>query len=442
MQEKVPPSEPPRTRPSVWNPRRIWRQRVVVIGVITAYIAFYFPVRTSIGPIVNAFGLIPAGIVAWLFGLRAGLLACSVIVPFNMLLSYFAGMWTASNLAVTQDLLGNALIVVIAAVIGRMKDLQERVKLEFSEVQRAEAALQVSEQYARSIVDSSLDMIITVDGDRRIVEFNKAAERAFGYTREQILGKPISILYANYDEEESVYRTAFEEAEAVQEVSNRRKNGEIFTSSLTTATMRNEKGKLLGLVGVSRDITQRKQAEEDLKREVGRLNALHEIDRALSTLDLQACLRIIVERTCALFGTTAVALLLQEGEVLRLVAQAGLESTGTDLLIPLGRGLTGWCFEQRQSVLVADIREDARYISGDSRTRAEMVAPLLVQDDCIGVLNVEGEQVDAFAAADLKLLESFAARAAAAIKNARLHKAEREQRQFAQTLRDFGLALT
>ncbi len=133
------------------------------------------------------------------------------------------------------------------------------------EKRQAETALRASEQYARSIIDSSLDMIITVDPERRIVEFNRAAQETFGYTREEVLGKPVRILYADPQEGQTVHQTAFESGRIVREISNRRKNGDVFLCFLSASVMRDAKGELLGIVGVSRDITERKQAEERLR---------------------------------------------------------------------------------------------------------------------------------------------------------------------------------
>lgn len=61
----------------------------------------------------------------------------------------------------------------------------------------AEAALKVSQEYAQNIIDCSLDMIITVDMERRIVEFNQAAEKTFGYYRAEVIGQHVDLLYAD-----------------------------------------------------------------------------------------------------------------------------------------------------------------------------------------------------------------------------------------------------
>jgi diguanylate cyclase (GGDEF)-like protein len=211
---------------------------------------------------------------------------------------------------------------------------------------------------------------------------------------------------------------------------------------LTATPQFDSQGTFAGAFAIFRDITERKEMEDKLRHEVEKMNALHMIDQAMATLDLQACLRVIVQRARALFDTDMVAILLQEGNFLRLVAEEGLENSQTEILVPIDRGLTGWSYSSRQSVLVPDVRNDERYLIFDNRTRAEMVAPLIAQDECIGVLNAESARLNAFTFADLEMLESLATRAATAIRNARLHAAEQSERRFAETLRDVGYALT
>lgn len=148
------------------------------------------------------------------------------------------------------------------------------VKEDITERKRIEAALKASEQYSRSIVDSSLDMIVAVDNQRRITEFNPAAQRVFGYSRDEVIGKHINILYADSREGQSVHQTVFLQGKLIQEIWNKRKNGETFPAYLSASVMRNDQGELLGVVGVSRDITASKQAEESLKRRDAALAAV------------------------------------------------------------------------------------------------------------------------------------------------------------------------
>lgn len=132
---------------------------------------------------------------------------------------------------------------------------------DITELKRAVAAVRASGHYARGIVESSLAVIVAVDRDRRILEFNPAAERAFGYTRDEVVGRPVSMLYAAPESADAIRRLVFERQGVVSEVENRRKNGEVFTSLMSAAVLRDADGKALGILGTSIDVTERKQAE-------------------------------------------------------------------------------------------------------------------------------------------------------------------------------------
>jgi len=135
---------------------------------------------------------------------------------------------------------------------------------DITERKQAEEALLESQQYARNIIESSLNMIITVDSDRRIVEFNKAAEKAFGYKREEVVGKNINILYAVQEESFSIHQTMVEKQQSVREVFNKRKNGEVFPCLVLASTLRDARGEPIGYMGISRDITELKKAQAEL----------------------------------------------------------------------------------------------------------------------------------------------------------------------------------
>ncbi|MFQ6024707.1 MAG: putative bifunctional diguanylate cyclase/phosphodiesterase [Acidiferrobacterales bacterium] len=132
---------------------------------------------------------------------------------------------------------------------------------EIAERKRIEQALQAAKDYADNLITSSIDMIVSVDVNRNIVEFNPAAEKAFGYGKAEVLGKPVDLLYA--DQSEGVQRHANTlDGGFTGEVVNKRKNGEIFYSYVSASVMHDATGRVVGVMGTSRDITERKRAEE------------------------------------------------------------------------------------------------------------------------------------------------------------------------------------
>jgi PAS domain S-box-containing protein len=140
------------------------------------------------------------------------------------------------------------------------------ISRDITEQKRVEEALRVSQEYATNIIESSLDMIIAVDMERRIVEFNKAAQETFGYHPEEVLGKHVNMLYADETESSATSLATTEQGQCVREIHNKRKNGEIFPCLLSASILQDGQGDPVGFMGISRDITKRKQSEEALKK--------------------------------------------------------------------------------------------------------------------------------------------------------------------------------
>ncbi|MFC1925974.1 PAS domain S-box protein, partial [Chloroflexota bacterium] len=154
-------------------------------------------------------------------------------------------------------------------LVSELVELRQQVaELEISknEHRRVEEELTAAQKYAHNLIDRSLDMIISVDRERRIVEFNQAAQKAFGYSKEEVLGKHVSMLYADSEGALEAHETARGTGQFTGEVINKRKNGGTFISFLAASPLLNEKDEFLGVMGVSRDITERKQEEEKYRQ--------------------------------------------------------------------------------------------------------------------------------------------------------------------------------
>lgn len=157
---------------------------------------------------------------------------------------------------------------------------------------KTEDALRRSEEYARNIVDSSIDMIIAVDRDRRIIEFNSAAEKTFQYSRDEIIGQHIDILYADPKKEgQLVHEETALNGCCVREIMNRRKNGEQFPAFLSASLLKDSSGEVAGYMGVSRDITETKTTQKMLLQSaklasLGELaaNIAHEINNPMTAV--------------------------------------------------------------------------------------------------------------------------------------------------------------
>jgi PAS domain S-box-containing protein len=119
-----------------------------------------------------------------------------------------------------------------------------------------------------AIVQSSEDAILSKDLDGIITSWNQGAEKIFGYTSDETVGKPITILIpADRASEEPAILQRIRSGERIAdyETVRRRKDGSLVDISLTVSPIFDEQGVIVGASKIARDITQRKRADEALR---------------------------------------------------------------------------------------------------------------------------------------------------------------------------------
>ena len=136
------------------------------------------------------------------------------------------------------------------------KEIAERIKIEGELLQ--------NQNYTNNLINSSLDIICATDENDKIKEFNRAAESTFGYTKQEMEGLKPEILYADKKDFSKTRKELESKGFFIGEVQNKRKTGEIFTSFLSATILKDNDGKVIGTMGVSRDITDIKLAELEL----------------------------------------------------------------------------------------------------------------------------------------------------------------------------------
>lgn len=192
----------------------------------------------------------------------------------------------------------------LRAQIAEETNLQ--LQREIIERTNVEKELRQAQKYARSLIDSSLDMIVATDIDYNINEFNIAAESTFGYSREEVIGKHISMLFSDSEETEKVLDRITEQGSLANEIINKKKDGSFFISFLSASVLRNEHGEIVGAMGVSRDITSLKKAEEELRLSEERHRAIY--DQAyigIARIAKMGRFLLVNERLCDMLDYTA-----------------------------------------------------------------------------------------------------------------------------------------
>lgn len=116
-----------------------------------------------------------------------------------------------------------------------------------------------------AIIESSDDAIVSKNLDGIILSWNRGAQRVFGYTAEEAIGRPISMLAVpGRASEMSAILERLRRGERIDhfETQRRRKDGRVITISLTVSPLRDSSGNIVGASKVARDITEQKAAEE------------------------------------------------------------------------------------------------------------------------------------------------------------------------------------
>ncbi|MEP6635269.1 MAG: PAS domain S-box protein [Acidobacteriota bacterium] len=138
---------------------------------------------------------------------------------------------------------------------------------------------EVSHRLLAGIVESSDDAIISRDLDGTISSWNKGAERIFGYTADEAVGQPVTMLipFERFDEEPTILDRIRQGMRVEHyETVRLRKDGTQIYVSLTVSPIKNEAGVIIGASKIARDISERKRKEDQIRFQARLLDAVEE----------------------------------------------------------------------------------------------------------------------------------------------------------------------
>ena len=122
-------------------------------------------------------------------------------------------------------------------------------------------------QYARSLIEASLDPLVTISAQGKITDVNEASVQATGVPREQLIGRDFSDYFTEPDNARAGYQKAFSEG-LVRDypLAIRHTTGRIMDVLYNAVVYRDDKGKVLGVFAAARDVTERKRFEQSLEQ--------------------------------------------------------------------------------------------------------------------------------------------------------------------------------
>jgi PAS domain S-box-containing protein len=333
---------------------------------------------------------------------------------------------------VDVELLGVPLMVdgQPAGSIAIYHDITERV--------RAEEELRQQKMYLEGVVVNSPVAIVTTDHNADIVSWNPAAEKLFGFTSEEAIGKNIDSLVANDKElrqQAKSYNAMASAGELHNVVTQRTRKDKSFVDVELSGVPVRIDGQQKGLIVIYHDLTELKQAEEAVQRQNEYLGALHETTLGLiSRLDLNDLLKDLIRRAGNLLGTSHgfIYLVDQEENLLRRSVGLGAFSNEQVPIVKKGEGLSGTVWQNEEPFVLEDYHDwEGRNKNTPKQVQAMAGVPLLSRSKVAGVIALAFERGSnrTFGDDEVELMKRFAQLASIALDNARLFEAMQQARQ-------------
>ncbi|MBE7554089.1 MAG: GAF domain-containing protein [Anaerolineales bacterium] len=316
------------------------------------------------------------------------------------------------------------------------------------QLQASFASLQASEERYRSLFTNSLDAVLLGRPDGSILAANEAACRLFGKTEEELRqGGRSSILDASDPRLASGLAERGRTGKFSGELTFVRNDGTKFLGEMTSTIFTDQNGEQKSSI-IIRDVTERQQAEKALNRYAGRLEVLHEIDRAiLAAHSPQEIAQTALRHIRRLVPCRRTALVLLDSETNEVVYLSVEVENETQVKAGIHLPAEGFQF------IIDELRKGQIFVHADPRSlpmgnilfaegiRTGISLPLLTNEALIGAVSLWTDHPDAFSEEDVKIARGVADQLAIAIQQAQLFEAEAQRRQEAEALRDTAAAL-
>ncbi len=288
--------------------------------------------------------------------------------------------------------------------------------------------------FPQTLVEHADIGVIVVDRHGIVRYWSPASERILGWKANEILGKPYPAVPAAEEAEyrETLRRLFRGERLSNVEVIRQKKDGTTIHLRFSATPLRDHRGIITHILSLITDITEYKQAEELAKRRFRNLQALRQIDTAITSgFDITKMLDTVLRHVVSELHVDAADILLLNPQTgfLEFAAGRGFQS---EILqhtrLSPGEGFAGQVLRSREIIHVQDIAKSDNVSLNRAFhfSREDFVTyigvPLIVKDEAIGVLEIFHRSVLDVNNEWLTLLETLAGQAAIAVNDARLYQ--------------------
>jgi PAS domain S-box-containing protein len=305
-----------------------------------------------------------------------------------------------------------------------------------------------------AVVESSDDAIVSKDLSSTIMSWNRAAERMFGYTAEEAIGRSIRMIIPpdlQSEEDDVLRRIRAGQTVDHYETRRRRKDGGDILISLTVSPIVDEQGIVVGASKIARDITERSRLRAVAHQQAAITKQLSDAGVTIAaSLErgtiVQAVTDISTELTGAEFGAFFYRVFDQSGQSSTLYTVSGVSKSALAHVPQAWPALCAPTAEGCSAVRIDDITESPRYAGklpvstmpgGDRPVRSYLAVPVKSKGSVIGGLFFGHSSPGMFTEQHEQLSAGVASWASVALENARLYQLARE----ADRLKDEFLAV-
>ncbi len=294
-----------------------------------------------------------------------------------------------------------------------------------------------SHKLYRRLVENAKDGIFMANKDGHLIYANHSFLRTLDYhTKDQVLGLNLTTELFQNTELKSEFLHKMSTTGSVQnfEIKKEKKDGGFLNLSITSHYIRNESSQVIGFEGVVHDITEIKHLQNALVKEKHKLESMLSFGEKIHGMrDFEQLSQFIVDRIAETLESKRCSLMLIDEDTQSLYMQCShgtKDPSEEQASVKLNAPICGIVAQEREAIIVPNIEYDERFKRANRSkyiTRSFMIAPLIFENEILGVLNVADKITSKhndvpFDNMDLKILTAMAREVSVVIGNLRILK--------------------
>ncbi len=277
---------------------------------------------------------------------------------------------------------------VITTIIGAIKDITERKRVQ-KQLLLQSAAL-----------NAAANAMVITDNQGNIEWINPAYSQISGYAADQIIGKTPRVVKSGIHDDafyKDMWDTILRGEVWRGELTNRRSDGSLYVVDETITPIFTSGSTPSHFIGITQDISERKENEQRIQKQIQRLNALHAIDNAInSSTDLRTTLDVLLKEALAQLKSDAAAVALFDKTTLALDYKSSrgfLSKSLQNIKLVIGKGLAGRVVLERKPLHIPDLRAaqdlpPKEFLFDLEKFIGYIGVPLIVKGQILGVLEI------------------------------------------------------